>query len=242
MWSLYGHVVAPAVFFLVHSCLSHLMVGLLGVGSLALQQSLARSDVVRVVVMPVSVLVGCARVGLGTMRRVTLSVVVWRRVDAVCCARCIVGRPARAQPVALSRCCLGLVEGGLLGVCFVVPGALCWCAVGLAGWCLAWVVVVWAACRRAWLGLGWWCLGQRHVRLVLLVRRRLRLLSVGVLGLLSSAVGLRLRLSCLRVLCCCLSARVVVRGVVVLGLGCRCVCRLAAGVVGFGLVVLVVVF
>ena len=42
-------------------------------------------------------------------------------------------------------------------------------------------------------------------------------------------------------LCWCLSAAVVVRGVVVLGLGCRRVCRLGAGV-GFGLVVLVVVF
>ena len=41
--------------------------------------------------------------------------------------------------------------------------------------------------------------------------------------------------------CWCLSAAVVVRGVVVLGLSCRRVCRLWAGV-GFGLVVLVVVF
>ena len=44
------------------------------------------------------------------------------------------------------------------------------------------------------------------------------------------------------VLCCCLPAAVVVRGVVVLGLGCRRVCRLAAGAAGVGLVVLVVVF
>ena len=44
------------------------------------------------------------------------------------------------------------------------------------------------------------------------------------------------------VLCWCLSAAVVVCGVVVLGLGCHCVCRPAAGVIGFGLVVLVVVF
>ena len=43
-------------------------------------------------------------------------------------------------------------------------------------------------------------------------------------------------------LCCCLLAVVVVRGEVVLGLGCCRVCRLAAGIVGFGLVVLVVVF
>ena len=42
-------------------------------------------------------------------------------------------------------------------------------------------------------------------------------------------------------LCWCLSAAVVVRGVVVLGLGCRRVCRLGAGV-GLGFVVLVVVF
>ena len=63
-----------------------------------------------------------------------------------------------------------------------------------------------------------------------------------VLGWLWSAVGLRLRLCCLRVLCCCLSAGVVLRGVVVLSLGCRRVCRVAAGIVGFQLVVLVVVF
>ena len=44
------------------------------------------------------------------------------------------------------------------------------------------------------------------------------------------------------VLCWCLSAAVVVPGVVVPGLGCHRVCRLAAGVVGLGLVVLVVVF
>ena len=43
-------------------------------------------------------------------------------------------------------------------------------------------------------------------------------------------------------LCWCLSAAVVVRGVLVLGLGCRRVCCLAAGVVRFGLVVLAVVF
>ena len=84
VWSVYGHVVAAAAVLLVHGCLSHLMVGLFGVGSLALQQSPAQLDVVRVVVMPVSVMVGCARVGLCTTRRVTLLVVVWRPVDAVC--------------------------------------------------------------------------------------------------------------------------------------------------------------
>ena len=83
VWSAYGHVVAAAVGLLVHSCVSRLMVGLFGVGSLALQRVLARPDVVRVVVMLVSVLVGCARVGLCTTRRVMLPFVVWRRVDAV---------------------------------------------------------------------------------------------------------------------------------------------------------------
>ena len=82
--SVYDHVVAAAAVLLVHGCLSHLMVGLFGVGSLTLQRSLARSDVVRVVVMPVSVWVGCARVVLYKTRRVTLPVVVWRHVDAVC--------------------------------------------------------------------------------------------------------------------------------------------------------------
>ena len=119
------------------------------------------------------------------------------------------GRPARAQPVALSRCCLALIEGGLSGVGPLccdrgVPGALCLCAVVLARWCLAWVVVDFAACRPALLGLGWWCFSCRHARLVLLVRRRLLLLLNGVLGWLWSAIGLRLRLCCLpsRGRCC----------------------------------------
>ena len=43
-------------------------------------------------------------------------------------------------------------------------------------------------------------------------------------------------------LCCCLSITVVVRGVVVPGFDCCRVRRLAAGDVGFGLVVPVVVF
>ena len=43
-------------------------------------------------------------------------------------------------------------------------------------------------------------------------------------------------------LCWCPSAAGVVHGVVMLGLGCCGVCRLAPGVVGLGLVVLVVVF
>ena len=60
VWSVDGHVVAAAAVVLVHGCPSHLMVGLFGVGSLALQRALARSDVVRVVVMLGLVLVGCA--------------------------------------------------------------------------------------------------------------------------------------------------------------------------------------
>ena len=43
-WSVNGHVVAAAAVLLVNGCLSRLMVGLFGVGSLALQQALARSD------------------------------------------------------------------------------------------------------------------------------------------------------------------------------------------------------
>ena len=155
---------------------------------------------------------------------------------------------------------------------------------------------------------------MRHARIVLLVWLRLRLLLVGLLGWLWSAVELRLRLCCLPswgwccvgvwrplmvgpfcagawspqwwgvlcrcvllamvgravlapgaphgracfvvvrgpswwvVLCWCVAhlllgravwcllAALVVRGVVVLGLGCR-LCRLATSVVGFGLVV-----
>ena len=64
VWSVYGHVVAAVVVLLVHGCVRRLMVGLFGVGSLALLRALARSDVVRVVVLLVSVLVGRARVGL----------------------------------------------------------------------------------------------------------------------------------------------------------------------------------
>ena len=82
-WCVYGDVLAAAAVLLVLGFLSRLMVGLLGVGSLALQWALAQSDAIRVVVMPVSVLVGCARVGRCTTRRVTLPVVFWRRVDAV---------------------------------------------------------------------------------------------------------------------------------------------------------------
>ena len=47
----------------MHGCVSRLMVGLFGVGSLALQRAPARSDVVRVVAMLLSVLVGSSCVG-----------------------------------------------------------------------------------------------------------------------------------------------------------------------------------
>ena len=56
---------AAAVVLLVHGRVSRLMVGLFGVGSLALLRALARSDVVCVVVLLVSVLVGRAWVGCG---------------------------------------------------------------------------------------------------------------------------------------------------------------------------------
>ena len=45
VWSVYGHIVAAAVVSLVPGRFSHLMAGLFGVGSLALQQALAKSDV-----------------------------------------------------------------------------------------------------------------------------------------------------------------------------------------------------
>ena len=63
VWSVYGPVVAAAVVLLVHGRFSRLMVGLFGVGSLALQQASARLDVVRVVAMLVSVLVASSCVG-----------------------------------------------------------------------------------------------------------------------------------------------------------------------------------
>ena len=81
------------------------------------------------------------------------------------------------------------------GACYVgarLPRWLC-----VVWWCWAWVVVVCAACRPALFGSGWWCFSRRHERLVLLVQRRLRRLTVGVFGWLWSAVGLRLWLCCL---------------------------------------------
>ena len=150
----------------------------------------------------------------------------WLRTVAVVCVSL-----RAACPACVLLCC----DQG-------VPDALCWCAVASARWCWAWVVIIWSACRRAWFGLALWYYGQHHARLVLLIRRRRRLLWVSVLGWPWSAVALWPHLCCLRVLCCCLSTGMVVCGVVVLGLGCRRVCRLAAGLVWFRLVVLVVVF
>ena len=61
--SVYGHVVAAAVVLLVRCCVSRLLVGLFGVGSLALQRALAQSDLVRVGALLVLVLVGASCVG-----------------------------------------------------------------------------------------------------------------------------------------------------------------------------------
>ena len=63
VWSVYRHVVAAAVVLMVHGRFGRLMVGLFCVGSLALQRASARSDVVRIVAMLVSVLVGSSCVG-----------------------------------------------------------------------------------------------------------------------------------------------------------------------------------
>ena len=58
LWSVNGHIVVAAVVLLVHGCVSRLMVGFFGCGSLVLQRASARSGVVRAVAMLVSVLVG----------------------------------------------------------------------------------------------------------------------------------------------------------------------------------------
>ena len=63
VWSVYGHVVVAAVVSLVRGRVSRLLVGLFGVGSLALQQAFAQSDLVRVGALLVSLLVGASCVG-----------------------------------------------------------------------------------------------------------------------------------------------------------------------------------
>ena len=63
MWSVYGHVVLAAVVLLVRGRVSRLLVGLFGVGCLALQQALAQPDLVLVGARLVSVLVGASCVG-----------------------------------------------------------------------------------------------------------------------------------------------------------------------------------
>ena len=63
LWSVYGHVMAAAVVLLVRGRVSRLLVGLFGVGSLALQRAFAQSDVVRVGALLVSVLVGASCLG-----------------------------------------------------------------------------------------------------------------------------------------------------------------------------------
>ena len=71
--SVYGHVVSAAVVLMVSGRVSRLLVGWLGVGSLALQQALAQSDLLRACVLLVAVLVGASCVGLAryvfTVRR-----------------------------------------------------------------------------------------------------------------------------------------------------------------------------
>ena len=61
--SVYGHVVFAVVVLLVRSCVSHLLVGLFGVGSLSLQRALAQSDLLHAGVLLVAVLVGANCVG-----------------------------------------------------------------------------------------------------------------------------------------------------------------------------------
>ena len=51
------------------------------------------------------------------------------------------GRPARAQLVALSRCCLGLVEGGLSGLGFVELRPGCARRIVFVCRCLSWLVL-----------------------------------------------------------------------------------------------------
>ena len=107
-----------------------------------------------------------------------------------------------ASWLSVLPCCLApLMQGRAVLVCRPPHGGACgvgarpprWCVVW---WCWAWVVVC-AALRPASLGSGWWCFGRRHAQLVLLIPRRLRLLTVCVFGWLWSAVGLRLGLCCL---------------------------------------------
>ena len=63
VWSVSGHVVAAAAVWLVCGRVSCLMVGLFGVGFLALQRALPQSDLVRVGALLVWVLVGASCVG-----------------------------------------------------------------------------------------------------------------------------------------------------------------------------------
>ena len=136
------------------------MVRLFAVGSFALQPARAQPDDVFVVVLPVSVLGGCAMVspfdtlcynarccGKPCRRRVRSSV---HRAKAGC-----------AQLVALSHCCLGVVEASLSPVGFVlrsrgVPRALWLFAVVLAapGW-LVWGCAVARMGFAGCIGLLW---------------------------------------------------------------------------------------
>ena len=58
--TVYAHVLSAAVVLLVHGRVSCLLVGLFGVGSLALQRALAQSDLLRAGGLLVAVLVGAS--------------------------------------------------------------------------------------------------------------------------------------------------------------------------------------
>ena len=179
MWSVYGHVVAGAVVLLVHGCVSRLMVGLFGVGCLALLRALARSNVVRVVVLLVSVLVGRARVGL----RLGLCCLLdrgwccagawppsWWGLLRWCVAPPMVGRAVlvrTCRPLwgVLCRCVAPPKVGRVVLACGPPHGCPCCFAAPLmegravpvrgpphGGACCV------GACPPRWLCVVWWCL------------------------------------------------------------------------------------
>ena len=144
------------------------------------------------------------------------------------CAACFVGSASSLPPYG--RCVRVAVVGGRVAVgvvLFAMPGlVLCWCVAPL--------LVRFAALVRAPCPL--WGVLCRCVAAPIM--GRVVVWPPSCRGVLSWCVApLRVRL-----LCCCLSARVVVCGVVVPGLSCRHVRSLATGVIRFGLVVYVVVF
>ena len=130
VWSVYGRAVGSPALLSVHGCVNLLTGGLFVVASFALKLALAEPDLVRVVVMSVSLLVCCASVDLRSTRPVGAPVVQGRTVDDLFWVGFLVQRPACAQPLGLSSRCLRLVVANLLGVGWlccnrVVPSALC---------------------------------------------------------------------------------------------------------------------